>query len=49
MLQLGVLVLGVLNCGFSLLSTVPLVSGLTASAYHQLFGDNDAAGFLSGR
>ena len=48
-LQLGVLVLGVLACGFGLLAAVPVVSGLTASAYRQLFGDDDAAGFLSGR
>ena len=48
-LQLGVLVLGFLACGFGLVAAVPLVSGLTASAYRQLFGDDDAAGFLSGR
>jgi uncharacterized membrane protein len=48
-LQLGILVLGFLACGFGLLAAVPVVSGLTASAYLQLFGDDDAAGFLSGR
>ena len=48
-LQLGVLALGFVVCGFGLLAAVPVVSGLTASAYRQLFGDDDAAGFLSGR
>ena len=48
-LQLGVLVLGFIACGFGLLAAVPVVSGITASAYRQLFGDDDAAGFLSGR
>lgn len=48
-LQLGVLVLGFMACGFGLLAAVPVVSGITASAYRQLFGDDDAAGFLSGR
>ena len=48
-LQLGILVLGFVACGFGLLAAVPVVSGLTASAYLQLFGDDDAAGFLSGR
>ena len=49
LLQLGVLVLGFFACGFGLLAAVPVVSGITASAYLQLFGDDDAAGFLSGR
>ena len=48
-LQLGVLALGFVACGFGLLAAVPVVSGITASAYRQLFGDDDAAGFLSGR
>ena len=48
-LQLGVLVLGFLACGFGLLAAIPMVSGITASAYRQLFGDDDAAGFLGGR
>ena len=48
-LQLGVLALGFVACGFGLLAAVPVVSGITASAYLQLFGDDDAAGFLSGR
>ena len=48
-LQLGVLALGFVACGFGLLAAVPVVSGLTASAYRQLFDDDDAAGFLSGR
>ena len=48
-LQLGVLVLGFVACGFGLLAAVPVVSGITASAYLQLFGDDDPAGFLSGR
>ena len=48
-LQLGVLALGFVACGFGLLAAIPVVAGLTASAYRQLFGDDDAAGFLSGR
>ena len=48
-LQLGGLALGFVACGFGLLAAVPVVSGLIASAYRQLFGDDDAAGFLSGR
>ena len=48
-LQLGVLALGFVACGFGLLAAVPVVSGLIASAYRQLFGDDDAAGFMSGR
>ena len=48
-LQLGVLALGFVACGFGLLAAVPVVSGITASAYRQLFGADDAAGFLSGR
>ena len=48
-LQLGVLALGVVACGFGLLAAVPVVSGITASAYLQLFGNDDVAGFLSGR
>ena len=48
-LQLGILVLGFVACGFGLLAAVPVVSGITASAYLQLFGDDDPAGFLSGR
>ena len=42
-------VLGVLACGFGLLAAIPVVTGMSASAYRQLFGDDDAAGFLSGR
>ena len=48
-LQLGVLALGFVACGFGLLAAIPVVSGITASAYRQLFGDDDPAGFLSGR
>ena len=48
-LQLGVLALGFVACGFGLLAAVPVVSGLTASAYRQLFGDDDAAGFMRDR
>ena len=48
-LQVGVVLLGVLACGFGVLAAIPVVTGMTASAYRQLFGDDDAAGFLSGR
>ena len=48
-LQVGVVLLGVLACGFGVLAAIPVVTGMSASAYRQLFGDDDAAGFLSGR
>ena len=48
-LQVGVVLLGVLACGFGVLAAIPVVTGISASAYRQLFGDDDAAGFLSGR
>lgn len=48
-LQVGVVLLGVLACGFGVLAAIPVVTGMSASAYRQLFGNDDAAGFLSGR
>ena len=48
-LQVGVVLLGVLACGFGVLAAIPVVTAMSASAYRQLFGDDDAAGFLSGR
>ena len=49
LLQASVVLLGVLACGFGLLAAIPGVTGTSASAYREWFGDDDAAGFLSGR
>ena len=48
-LQMAVVLLGVMVCGFGLLAAIPEVTGISACAYRRLFGDDDAAGFLSGR
>ena len=47
--QVVILLLGILACGFGLLAAVPVVFGITASGYRQLFGADDSAGFLKGR
>ena len=47
-MQVLITFLGALACGFGLLAAIPVVFGVTASAYRQLFGDDDAAGFLNG-
>ena len=48
-IQVVILLLGVCACGFGLLAAVPVVFGITASAYRQLFGGDDTAGLLNGR
>ena len=48
LMQVLFLFLGVCACGFGLLAAVPVVFVITASAYRQLFGGDDPAGFLSG-
>ena len=47
-MQVVILLLGVLACGFGLLAAVPVVFGVTASAYRQLFGAEDQMDFLNG-
>ena len=47
--QVAILLMGALACGFGLLAAVPVVFGVTASAYRQLFGAEDQADFLNGR
>ena len=47
-MQVVILFLGVCACGFGLLAAVPVVFVITASAYRQLFGGDDSAGFLNG-
>ena len=47
--QVAMLLMGALACGFGLLAAVPVVFGVTASAYRQLFGAEDIADFLNGR
>lgn len=47
-MQVVILLLGVIACGFGLLAAIPVVVCSTASAYRQLFGTDDAAGFLKG-
>ena len=46
-MQLGVILLGALACGFGLLAAIPVVVCSTASAYRQLFGTDDQAGLLA--
>ena len=48
LMQVLITLLGALACGFGLLAAIPVVFGVTASAYRQLFGNDDAAGFLNG-
>ena len=47
--QVAILLMGALACGFGLLAAVPVVFGVTASAYRQMFGAEDLADFLNGR
>ena len=47
-MQVVILLLGVCACGFGLLAAIPVVFGITASAYRQLFGEDDSAEFLNG-
>ena len=47
--QVAMLLMGALVCGFGLLAAVPVVFGVTASAYRQMFGAEDQADFLNGR
>ena len=46
-MQLGVILLGALACGFGLLAAIPVVVCSTASAYRQLFEADDKAGLLA--
>ena len=46
--QVAMLLMGALACGFGLLAAVPVVFGVTASAYRQMFGAEDQADFLNG-
>ena len=48
-MQVVILLLGLCAFGFGLLAAVPVVFGITASGYRQLFGADDSAGFLNGR
>ena len=47
-MQVVILLIGFLACGFGLLAAIPVVFGVTASAYRQLFGAEDEADFLIG-
>ena len=46
-MQLGVILLGALACGFGLLAAIPVVVCSTASAYRQLFETDDQTGLLA--
>ena len=48
-MQLVILLLGLIAFGFGLLAAIPVVVCITASAYRQLFGVDDAMGVLTSR
>ena len=48
-MQLLIILVGLIAFGFGLLAAIPVVMCSTASAYRQLFGDDDSTRFLTSR